>query len=259
MIKDVFNQKKSLFIPFVMAGYPDNETSIKAIMVLTEIGSDIIEIGVPFSDPIADGPINQKAAEVAIENGMNLSKVLELVQTVRDLGCTKPIILFSYLNPILAFGYKEFCIQAKAVGVEGVLIVDLPPEEGEVFYSMAKKEGLEIVLLVSPTTDTSRLFLYEMLEPSFIYYISRLAVTGMQQDISSSLEAELDELRNQLPNVKIAVGFGISLPDQTKYVSTIADGVIVGSKLVSTLGIEGIEQFRVLAEQFFHAVQRDKI
>lgn len=259
MIKDAFNKHKSLFIPFIVAGHPNLEISTKAVMALAQAGADIIELGVPFSDPIADGPVNQRAAEIAIENGMHLDKVLAQVQTIRDLGCKTPIILFSYLNPILSFGYDKFCHHAKTSGIDGVLIVDLPPEEGKDFYAMLQRVGLEIVLLVSPTTDPARLPIYTKLQPSFIYYISRLSVTGIQQNLSNTLKEELYDLRNAIPNTKIAIGFGISSIKQAKYVSYIADGVIIGSKLVSTLETFGVEVFEDVAREFADSIHGGKL
>jgi tryptophan synthase alpha chain len=254
MMKDAFNKYKSIFIPFVMAGYPNIDTSTDAVMALSRAGADIIELGVPFSDPVADGPVNQRAAEIAIQNGMNLSNSLKQVQNIRQLGCKTPMIAFSYLNPILAFGYNEFCYQAKAVGLDAVLIVDLPPEEGEDFYTIAKKAGLEIILLISPTTDPVRFPIYKELNPSFLYYISRLSVTGIQQDLSNSLEDELNDLRKYFPDTKIAVGFGISSKEQAQYVSKIADGVIIGSKLVSTLEHYGLIEFERIAKDLANVI-----
>lgn len=259
MIKAAFDNHQSIFIPFIMAGHPNLEVSTKAVIALAQAGADIIELGVPFSDQIADGPVNQKAAEVAIENGMNLGKVLTQVQEIREMGCKTPIILFTYLNPILALGYDTFCHRAKAAAVDGVLIVDLPPEEGQDLYAMFHEVGLEIVLLVSPTTAPGRLPLYIKLEPSFIYYISRLSVTGIQQDLSNTLEEELDELRKAIPNTKIAVGFGISSLEQARHVSQIADGVIIGSKLVSTLERGGVDTLQDKAKEFADLIHGDNL
>ncbi|NQY44012.1 MAG: tryptophan synthase subunit alpha [Legionellales bacterium] len=259
MIKAAFDKHKSIFIPFIMAGHPNLEVSTKAVMALVRAGADIIELGVPFSDPIADGAVNQRAAEIAIGNGMNLDSVLTQVRAIRRLGCKTPIILFTYLNPILAFGYHKFCHQAKAAGIDGVLIVDFPPEENQDFYSMLQEVGLEIVLLVSPTTNPTRLPIYIKRKPCFIYYISRLSVTGVQQDLSNTLEDELYDLRNALPNTKIAGGFGISSIEQAKYVSNIADGVIIGSKLVSTLEISGVGEFEDKAREFVDIIHGDKL
>lgn len=248
MIRSAFNKHKSIFIPFIMAGYPTLDDSAKAIMALAEAGADVIELGVPFSDPTADGPINQHAAQIAIQNGVNLNKIMEQIQEIRKLGVKTPIILFSYLNPILSFGYKKFCQTAKVAGVNGVLVVDLPPEEGKEFYAVARETDLEIVLLVSPTTDPTRLPIYKDLNPSFIYYISRLSVTGVQKDLSHSLKHEVLSLRKNLPKMKIAVGFGISSLEQAQSVSEMADGVIIGSKLVSTLNSSSLAEFKDFAK-----------
>lgn len=240
-----------------MGGHPNFNESTKAIIALAEAGADIIELGVPFSDPIADGLVNQKAAEIAIENGANLEKVIEQVKQVRQLNCNTPILLFTYFNPILAFGLEKFCKAAKFAGVNGILIVDLPPEEGGDFYTLASQTGLEIVLLVSPTTDPARFPVYASLKPSFIYCISRLSVTGIQQDLSENLEEEIVNLRKHLIDHKIAVGFGISSIEQAKIVSLISDGVIIGSKLVSTLECNGIEEFKKVAKSFGDIIHGD--
>lgn len=250
MIKACFKNKKCLFIPFIMAGHPDAGTSAQALMALEKSGADMIELGVPFSDPIADGSVNQRAAHQAISNGIHLQNVLDMVFEFRKKGGQTPIILFSYLNPILAMGFEAFCQQAKVSGVNGLLIVDLPPEEGRCFYSHAIKAGLELVLLVSPTTGQKRLAQYKKLKPAFIYYISRLAVTGIQQELSSTLENELQHLRQHLPEINIAVGFGISTVEQARNIAEMADGFVVGSKLVATLESKGIEEFQSLAFDF---------
>ena len=254
MIKQTFDAKKSLFIPFIMAGHPNLHSTMAAIFALVEAGADIIELGIPFSDPIADGLINQKAAMKAIENGTNLTAVINLVEKVRQLGCEIPILLFSYLNPVLVLGYEKFCKSARSSGVNGVLIVDLPPEEGVGFYKTALREGLETVLFVSPTTDHARLTAYPSLKPSFIYYISRLAVTGIQQDVSCSLDLEIANLRKDLPHTKIAVGFGVSSISQARHIAKVADGVIVGSKLVATLDSCGINEFKRVAKSFAKSI-----
>ena len=247
MIKHAFT-KEPLFIPFIMAGYPSIPLSIEAIITLSQVGSDIIEIGVPFSDPIADGPINQQAAEMALNNGVTLETVLNIVSQVRAKGYKTPIVLFSYLNPILAMGYSTFAHKAKAAGVNGVLIVDLPPEEGIEIYATLRQKELEIILLASPTTDPARFDLYTKLEPAFIYYISRCGVTGTQSNLATGLEHEVKRLRGYLPtDQKIAVGFGISTVEQAKEVAKFANGVIVGSRLIQTLHENGFQAFKNLA------------
>ena len=208
----------------------------------------------PFSDPVADGPVNQRAAEIALNNGITLDIVFNIVHQVRIQGYDISIILFSYLNPILAFGYKEFSLKAKESGVDAVLIVDLPPEEGQEFYATLKRYGLEIILLTSPTTNPQRFSLYKKLEPSFIYYISRLSVTGVQRDLVVNLEDEVNKLRTYFPEIKIAVGFGISNLNQAARVAKFSDGVIIGSILVKTLEEQGLQALKNLAVQFAQTI-----
>lgn len=255
-MQKVFNTKKSLFIPFIMAGHPTLEDSVQAIIALSQAGADIIELGVPFSDPVADGPVNQRAAEIALKNGMSLESTIELVRTVRSLGVNTPIIIFSYLNPILAMGTEQFAIKAKSSGANGVLIVDLPPEEDNNFFAILQSKNLEIVLLVSPTTDYSRLNLYQQKNPLFLYYISRLGVTGIQNEIAHNLNKEILKLRARMNTSKIAVGFGISTPEQASKIAQFADAVIIGSRLVKSLEEEGLNKFTHLVTQFAEAIHQ---
>ena len=249
MIRDIFaERKRSLFMPFLMAGHPTPEGTIAAILALIAGGANLIELGVPFSDPVADGSVNQRAAESALAQGMSLLKTLKIVREIRRLGCHTPIVLMTYVNLIFALGRDLFVEQALGAGVDGVLIVDLPAEE-EIFYQQLKAAGLDIVLLASPTTDPERFPLFKKLDPAFIYYISRLGVTGMQQDLASTLESEVRQLRVRLPEIPIAVGFGISSPAQAGTVAGFADGVIVGSLMVKTLGDSGVEGLRKLTRE----------
>jgi tryptophan synthase alpha subunit len=248
MIKKAFESKKTLFIPFIMAGHPSLEESKQAILALAEAGADIIELGVPFSDPVADGPVNQRAAQMALEQGITLEGIFAMVKALRLQGCHTPLLLFTYLNPLLALK-AEFAVKAKEAGINGVLIVDLPPEEGQDFYMDLKQAGLEIVLLASPTTDPQRFHLYKRLNPSFLYYISRLAVTGIQSALSDNVKAEVESLRTYFPDTKIAVGFGISNEKQAAEVAKFADAVIIGSLLVNSLEQDGLEKFQALSKR----------
>jgi len=256
MIKQAFESKKTVFIPFIMAGHPTLEESKQAIVALSEAGADIIELGIPFSDPVADGPVNQRAAEIALNQGTTLDGIFTMLQELRSQGCHTPILLFTYLNPILSLGEESFAIKAKEAGVQGVLIVDLPPEEGKDFYMTLNQIGLEIVLLASPTTDPQRFELYKQLNPSFLYYISRLAVTGMQSALSDHLKADVLSLRAHFPNTKIAIGFGISNDVQAAAVGEFADGVIIGSLLVNSLEHDGIGNFKSLAKTLCEAISK---
>lgn len=246
--------KNSLFIPFIMAGHPSLEDTFKAIFALSNSGADIIELGIPFSDPVADGPINQRAAEIALIQGITLDSVLNVVAQVRTHGNTTPIILFSYLNPILAMGFEQFSNKAKLSGVDGVLIVDLPPEEGIELYSHLRQAEIGIVLLASPTTDPARYPLYQKIDPLFLYYISRLSVTGMQTKLSTNLATEIQLIRTALPEIKIAVGFGISNTAQASHIAQFADGVVIGSLLVNTLEEQGLKQFSKLATELAQSI-----
>lgn len=254
MLKHVFQPQKTSFIPFIMAGHPSIDETRLAILALSKAGADLIELGVPFSDPVADGPINQHAADIALKQGVNLNMILALVKSIRLSGCLTPIILFSYFNPILAFGCDAFATEAKASGVNGVLIVDLPPEEGEAFYGRLKAAGLGVVLLVSPTTNPLRFDVYQRVGPAFIYYISRLSVTGVQSDLSPQLASEMQTLRTYFPSHPIVIGFGVSTVEQAQTVAELADGVVVGSLLVKTLETEGLEALLRLAHQLARVV-----
>ena len=255
MINVAFATKKPLFIPFLMAGHPSLDQTFEAVMALSGLGAGIIELGVPFSDPVADGPVNQKAAEIALNQGVMLADVLALVARVRDSGNKTPLILFTYLNPILAFGEDAFIAAAKKAGIDGVLIVDLPPEEGQSFYERLNQAGLGYVLLISPTTDPKRFPLYKALNPTFLYYISRLSVTGVQQDLAPDLAKKTQQLRSHFPSTPIVVGFGISTPEQVATVTAFSDGVVVGSALVKTLEEQGLDGFMALAESLYKPLE----
>lgn len=246
-IAHLFEQKKPLFIPFMMAGFPNLPTSLEALFSLSEAGADIIELGVPFSDPIADGPINQHAAHQALQQNITLDNIFNMVSAFRKKGYTTPVIIFSYFNPLFAYGIKAFKQKALEVGVNGVLIVDLPPEEGFDIYAELQKAGLDIVLLISPTTDPTRYNLIKKLKPAFIYYISRLSVTGIQSNLSQSLQHEIKQLKKYFQQTPIAVGFGISSVEQAKEVALYADGVILGSFLIETLHKQGINALKKIA------------
>ena len=222
---------KSAFIPFVMAGDPDLATSEKIILELHKAGADVLELGIPFSDPIADGITVQRAAERALEAGTTLESVLALVTRLRAQGVTMPICLFSYLNPVYHLGYKNFITRALAAGANGALLVDLPPEEAHEYVALARAHKFETVFLCSPTTTDARLKLVDDCSSGFVYYVSREGVTGAQSSLPQKLEARLAALRTQLKN-PIGVGFGISTPEHMRQLAGKSDGIVVGSALV---------------------------
>lgn len=225
---------RSAFIPFVMAGDPDMEACGKIIVALEAQGADLIELGVPFSDPVADGVTVQRAAERALAKGATLRKVLDLVARLRREGLRVPVCLFSYLNPIHHMGFETFIREAKAAGAAGALIVDLPPEEAEDYCRIAKDNAFETVFLSSPTTSPERLKLIDLRSTGFVYYVSREGVTGAQADLPQQLQDRLTSLRKGLSS-PLAVGFGISTPEHVRQLEGKAEGIVVGSALVKLI------------------------
>ncbi|HYX22556.1 MAG TPA: tryptophan synthase subunit alpha [Thermoanaerobaculia bacterium] len=241
-IDDVFQscarEGRAAFIPFIMAGDPDLGATAAHLAALAAGGADLIELGVPFSDPIADGPVNQRAAVRALAAGTKLSAILQLVARHRDkLGI--PIVLFTYFNPVHARGVERFAEQAAASGVDGVLCVDLPPEEGERELIPAMREqGVDTIFLLAPTSTRDRVGKVAACSSGFVYYVSRTGVTGERAALPSELVRDVKKLRKRLAQ-PLAVGFGISTPEQVAAVGEIADGVVVGSALVRLIEEKG--------------------
>ena len=225
---------RAAFVPFIVAGDPDLATTEELLIALAEAGADLIEIGVPFSDPIADGPVIQAAGQRALAAGATLERILASIARVRGrLGV--PLVLFSYANPILVHGAARFAEQAAASGVDGVLIVDLPPEEAAVEVSPALAEqGLDRILLLAPTSGPERIDLVAKAGSGFVYYVSRTGVTGEREALADELPRQLRAVRRRL-RLPVVVGFGISTPAQVAAVAPLADGVVVGSALVRLL------------------------
>lgn len=226
------------FIPFLMAGDPDLKTTAKLMHALVAGGADLVELGVPFSDPIADGPVNQAAAVRALEAGTTLSGVLRLVAEHRDaLGV--PIVLFSYLNPIHARGIETFAEQASASGVDGVLCLDLPPDEAALgFAPTLRRSGIDCIQLLAPTSDRGRVKTVAAAGTGFLYYVSRAGVTGDRGPLPKALLREVKALRRKV-SLPVAVGFGIAEPAQVASLAKVADGIVVGSELVRLVAENG--------------------
>jgi len=223
------NNSKAL-VTFITAGDPDLETTREMIHLLEDAGADIIELGVPFSDPMADGPTIQLSSERALAAGTTLTGILETVMVVRKTSSI-PIILMGYLNPIHAYGYERFCCDAAYAGVDGVLLVDMPPEESDEFLLSARAHDLNVIFLLTPTSDASRIDTVNKLGKGFIYYVTVTGVTGARQDVSASLAAELSRIKEGV-DLPVMAGFGISTPEQAADVAALADGVVVGSAIV---------------------------
>jgi tryptophan synthase alpha chain len=223
-------QKSKALVTFITAGDPDLATTAEMIHLLEDAGADIIELGMPFSDPMADGPTIQLSSERALSSGTTLEGILATVREVRATSSI-PIILMGYLNPIHAYGYERFASDAAAAGVDGVLLVDMPPEEAKEFLRAADSHDLNVIFLLTPTSDKSRITTVAELGRGFIYYVTVTGVTGARKDVSSSLGEELERVRKRI-KLPIMAGFGISTPEQAASVAALADGVVVGSAIV---------------------------
>lgn len=215
---------------FLTAGHPNPDATIEAVSALEKGGADLIELGIPFSDPIADGPTIQHASQVALEAGMTVQGVLDLVRQIRERSQI-PLILFSGFNPIFRYGEARFAAAAAEAGADGVLIPDLPPEEGTEIERACREHGLKTVFLAAPTTTTERIATIGEHSTGFLYYISLRGVTGARTELPPDLRDNIERIRKATP-LPLAVGFGISQPHHASEVAKIADGVVVGSALV---------------------------
>lgn len=216
-------------IPYITAGDPTLETTFYLVRELARRGADLIELGVPFSDPMADGPANQRAAERALRGGTSLARVLDLVQRLRPL-VRLPLILFSYYNPIFRYGGERFARDARQAGVDGVICVDLPPEEADELKRETDKQDLDLIFLLAPTSSLSRAQTVLTRARGFVYYVAVTGVTGARATLPADLDEMVQRLRAISP-VPVGVGFGISSPEQAAHVGRIADAVIVGSAI----------------------------
>lgn len=224
------HEGRKALITFVTAGDPDLSMTERLIPEIAAAGADIIELGVPFSDPMADGTTIQLASDRALAGGATLAAILAMVKRVRK-QCDAPILLMGYFNPVFVFGQERFCKEAAAAGVDGVLLVDLPPEEAHEFIGYADAAGVDFISLLTPTSDLSRIDKVKAIARGFIYYVSVAGVTGARTTMAADISGMVAKIhaRTTLP---VAVGFGISTPEQAGAVAEIADGVVVGSALV---------------------------
>ncbi len=239
------NGNKAL-VAFYTAGDPDLSASKDIFAVIEKNGADIIEIGVPFSDPLADGPTIQASSHRSLQKGTTLKKIIQLVTDIRKTS-ELPIILMTSFNPIFVYGQKEFVADAVKAGVDGVIIPDLPPEEAEEFLGLA--EGLDMIFLLAPTSTTARVQQVGKISKGFIYYISLTGTTGTKEALSAGLEEKVKEIKNVV-SLPVLVGFGVSGPEQAKQAAQISDGVIIGSAIVKLIEAHSdpAERDRKLAE-----------
>lgn len=228
-------QDKKAFVAYVMAGDPDFDTSLEIVLGLPAAGVDIIELGLPFTDPMADGPTIQLAGQRALEQGMTLERTLELARTFRETDNTTPIVLMGYYNPIYNRGVETFLNDAKAAGIDGLIVVDLPPEEDDELCIPAQNAGLNFIRLATPTTDNKRLPKVLQNTSGFVYYVSITGITGAAEAQAGDVGPEVARIKSQT-DLPVIVGFGIKTPERAQEIASIADGAVVGSAIVSELG-----------------------
>jgi len=227
------DEGRAAFIPYLCAGDPDPETSLAACRAAIEAGADILELGVPFSDPLADGLTNQLAAQRALEAGMTQEKVFDLVRAIREFS-DLPIILYTYYNLIHSRGIDAYAAAAAAAGGDGLLTLDLPPEEAGQLNAASRERGLANIFIVAPTTPPQRMDIIAAAASGFLYYVSRTGVTGARAQLSSDLGEAVAQIKRHT-RLPVVVGFGISTPEHVREVAAVADGAVVGSSIVNCI------------------------
>jgi tryptophan synthase alpha chain len=234
---------RAALVAFIEAGDPDAATSGRILSAVFDAGADVVELGVPFSDPIADGPVIQRAGERALAAGGGLDQALAQAEAYRSGGGTGALVVFSYSNPILAMGEAEFASRASAAGVDGVLVTDLPPEEGRPFAAILRSARIDPIYLLAPSSPRARIRKAASLSSGFVYLVSRAGVTGARAELPADLPELAARVKQEVRRLPVAIGFGISTPDQVAAAARLGDGVVVGSALV-----RAIEQATVAGE-----------
>lgn len=232
-LQDLKSVGRKAFAAYIVAGDPDLESTEKLIYTLEAAGVSIIELGVPFSDPMADGPVIQQASERALANGVTLKSIFDLVRRVRKQSQI-PILLMGYYNPILQFGLEKYAIEAASTGVDGSLVVDLPVEESLPLKSELQKYGIDLIFLLTPTSHSQRIKLINKYGSGFIYYVSLTGVTGAATLNPEDVKKQIIKLKKQI-KIPILVGFGISTPEHVRSVANSADGVVVGTAILKVI------------------------
>jgi len=243
-ISEARRSKKKLFCIFLTLGYPSIAVTERLVLSSEKAGVDIIELGFPFSDPLADGPTIQYSSEQAIKKNVRMQDAFALVRRLRQKGCKVPIVFFGYFNPVFSYGGKEFARDARNAGMDGLIIPDLPPEEEAEFQKACRKQNLHRVQLVAPTTKDQRAKMLVGKSQGFVYYVSLRGVTGARKAMPADLKAHLAKLKRMTAKPVLA-GFGISTPEQAREISRMSDGVIVGSAVIEHLkrGVPAAERF----------------
>ena len=232
---------QAVFVAYMMGGDPDRATSQKLLEAMPDAGVDIIELGIPFTDPMADGPVIEEAGIRAREAGATLASVLDMARTFREANQTTPIIVMGYCNPIHHMGYAEFSAAAKVAGVDGAIIVDLPPEEDSELRAAFETHDLALIRLATPTTDAQRLPKVVEGTKGFVYYVSMTGITGASFTQAASVKEQVKTIR-AAANLPVVVGFGVKTPERARDVAKDADGVVVGTAIVKSLHEDGLDK-----------------
>jgi tryptophan synthase alpha chain len=256
------NQKRKALIPYITAGDPHPSLTVPLMRALVESGADILELGVPFSDPMADGPVIQRAGERALKHGVGLSDVLKLVQEFRKSDASTPVVLMGYANPIEAMGVEKFVGAAKSAGVDGVIVVDYPPEECEEFSRLAKSNGIDPVFLLAPTSTDKRIAEVGRIGSGYLYYVSLRGVTGAATIDISAVAARIPKIRaaTRLP---IGVGFGIRDAESARRIAQTADAVVIGSRIIEVIeagpAAEAVARVKAFVEPIRRALDANTV
>ena len=227
-------RRRTGLVAFLTVGYPSVEETLRLVPALIEGGADVIELGVPFSDPLAEGPTIQRSSHHALERGVTPAVCLDVVAGLRAQGVEAPIVLMGYYNPLLSYGLEEFCRDAAAAGADGIIAVDLPPEESHPLRDACRRRGLDLVYLLAPTSTDGRIELVAGLASGFVYCVSVTGVTGAREELPAGLSAFVNRVRARTP-LPVAVGFGISKPKHFRAVARIADAAVIGSAIIDEI------------------------
>jgi len=251
MFKTAKDEGRPAFLPYFPIGFPNYEDSIASIEAMADVGVDGFEIGVPFSDPLADGPVIQEATQIALQNGTTVQHCIDAVKTLRSKGVNQPMMLMSYANPLIAYGIERFVMAAKEAGADGLIVPDLPPEEASMFSDLCERESLALIFFLAPTSNEKRIDLVAEKASGFIYALALIGITGERDALSSDLTEFIGRIRSKT-DTPLVLGFGISKPEHVRKLHGLVDGFIVGSALVRA-GMESVAAVRSLAESLRNA------